>query len=230
MNKTLIGLMSAGALCVSASAQSLYEMPTVEQDARTGVAAVPEQGLPLQQVSLHAIEPPEPRTFQEQDLVTIIVSERSSFEREQTLETEKDYNVSGAVEQFIDLLALLETQVIEDELNRAPRIDLNFSNEFEGEGEYGREDTLTTRITARVLEVKPNGTLLLEARTSLTTDEETQTIVLSGVARTEDVTDTNTVQSNQMFDLNLNVQHEGRVREGAKKGLIPRVIEGIFNF
>ncbi len=101
---------------------------------------------------------------------------------------------------------------------------------FEGEGEYERKERVTARITARVLEVKPNGTLLIEARTSIQTDSEKQTILLAGMCRSEDVSARNTVSSSQLFDLTLNIQHEGQVKKAAEKGLIPRALEAIFNF
>ena len=84
--------------------------------------------------------------------------------------------------------------------------------------------------TARVLEVKPNGTLLLEARRSIKTDREEALVVISGICRPDDVTVSNTVQSNQMYDMRLDVQNTGDVKNTADKGLITRILEGMFNF
>jgi len=44
------------------------------------------------------------------------------------------------------------------------------------------------------------------------------------------VTFANTVMSNQMFDLRLDIQNTGDVRKDGQKGVIPRVIDTIFNF
>jgi len=173
---------------------------------------------------------PEPRQFAPHDLITILVTEESRFERNQTLETEKEYENSIAMLNSTLLRQFLELRLPAPGTNLEGN-DLALSDrEFESEGEYEREDLIQAQITARVLEVKPNGTLLLEARTTLQTDEEMQTFTLSGLCRSEDVTQFNTVRSSQLFNLDLNVQHEGQVRESTKKGLIQRVIETIFNF
>ena len=181
-------------------------------------------------MSLTAIEPPKPREFAANDLVTIIVSERSQFDREQSLESEKSFDMEFDFTKFIDLIELLETRIEATSDERLAEVALNSDQSFDGEGEYKKEDRLTDRIQAKVLEVKPNGTLLIEARRSVRTDEEETVVTLSGLCRAEDVTDANTVQSNQLYDMALDVQNSGELERSSRKGLIPRVLETLFNF
>lgn len=219
-------------LASAAGAQSLYERPAVPEPPRqSDLPARPVGEAPaLQQVSLFAVEPPRPREFAAEGLVTIIISERSQFDRKQSAESEKDYENSAALKKFLDLLDLLELQVAATSAARLPEVEIESESKFEGEGTYKREDRFTDRITAKILETKPNGTLVLEARRQWTTDEEDQVAVLSGICRAEDVTDANTIQSNQLYDLRLRVENNGELDKSTKKGLIPRVWETIFNF
>ena len=220
--------LTAGVLTVAgaASGQSLFQEEAVAPI--EGIDADPAE--PLYAYSLVAVQPPEPRTFLPQDLVTIVIRETSKVKRDQTVETTKEHSMEieliklKALQQFLELRGTSPA----DTMLAAPVFD--HTNEFEGEGEYERNDDVTARVTARVLEVKPNGTLLLEARTSVTTDDEVQTITLSGYCRTEDLSASNSVQSSELYDLRLNVQHEGEIREATEKGLIPRVFETLFNF
>src|SRR5690606_24123486 len=101
--------------------------------------------------------------------------------------------------------------------------------EFTGDGAQERRDTITARITAKVLDVKPNGQVVLEARSSIISDEE-QVMLISGVCRAEDITLTNTVQSTQLADLRLEIHHSGELREAAKKGVLTKLLDTIFNF
>lgn len=209
-----------------ASAQSLFQSQGVAP-AAPGVANYAE---PLYVVSMFAIQPPKPRAFQANDLITIIVREESAIERTQEVTEEKEYENT-----FQLLNKTLLNQFLQFRLPSAGKnandIDLvSSTTNFDGEGEYTRDDTIETRLTARVLEVKPNGTLLLEARTVTQTDQEIQSTTLSGLCRTADVTADNTILSTQIFGLNLNVQHEGQVRRATKKGIITRAIETLFNF
>lgn len=186
----------------------------------------------LEAISLYAIEAPAAKEFAEHDLVTIIISERSKTERNQKLDAKKEYDLDAKMTAWVRLLELLEARAVPDGKVGAelPAVGAQFSTDFKGDGKYNREDKLTDRIQARVVEVKPNGTLLVEARRTITTDKEGQEVVLSGMCRTEDVTEANTIQSNQLYDLTLNVQNKGDVKDASKKGLIPQVLDTLFNF
>lgn len=224
--RVLMTVCGVVALAGSAYGQSLF---LEEPEAPLAGASV-NPAEPLYAFSLVAVKPPEPRTFLPQDLVTIVVREASKVKRDQTVETKKEHTLDveliklKALQQFLELRG----DPTKDTISGSPIFDV--SNDFKGEGDYERNDDVTARVTARVLEVKPNGTLLLEARTSVQTDREIQTITLSGYCRTEDVSAANSVQSSELYDLRLNVQHEGEVRKATEKGLIPRVFETLFNF
>lgn len=226
MMRRILLVAAVAVAAPTASAQSLFLQG---QGAMNG-SATPNYAESLYTVSMFAIEPPQARVFRENDLITIIVRENNRLERTQDVTEDKDYQNSFSLlnktllEQFLQFRLPVAGQGLGE-------IDLASNrNEFGGNDEYEREDRIDTRITARVLEVKPNGTLLLEARTVTQTDEEIQSVTLSGICRSLDITSDNTVLSTQLFDLNLNIQHEGQVRRATKKGLIPRAIETLFNF
>lgn len=218
---------AALAVACAAPAQSLFQQPA-EAPPPEGAAPGPPDTA-LYEVSLYAVKPPEPRTFEPNDLVTIIISENTELKRSQKVESEKDVSMSA---EILELRALRRLLRLKNPLGDTVEADpiLEATSDFEGEGEYEREDELTARVTGRVLEVKPNGLLLIEARTTVQTDGEVQSITLAGLCRPEDVTERNTVLSNQLSDLTLNIQNEGEVRKSTKKGVVTRVLETIFNF
>ncbi|MCW5756873.1 MAG: flagellar basal body L-ring protein FlgH [Phycisphaeraceae bacterium] len=186
---------------------------------------------PLYGLSLFAVRPPEPRTLQRHDLVTIIVNESSTMKSEQSLETTKSTDASARLGAVLSIDDLLDLRL---------RGNANISNlellryaaqrNFAGDGEYERKDRITDRITATVIDVKPNGVIVLEARRYTATDDESKTFILSGLCRTEDVTQQNTIQSNQLADLRLEVRHEGNIRQSASKGPLTRFMEWILPF
>lgn len=216
------------ALAPGANAQSLFQDEAVAPPARAdGDRSAHES---LYATSLIAVRPPDPREYHENDLITIEISEISNIKREQSLDTEKKYQNDAAMATLTTIRQFLELRSPLGGVNPSTTSVGESRAKFEGDGEYARKENITARITARVLEVKPNGTLLIEARSSIDTDTEKQTILLSGLCRSEDVTARNTVNSSQLFDLSLNIQHEGQIKKAAEKGLIPRALEAIFNF
>jgi flagellar L-ring protein precursor FlgH len=224
----LIVATGMGALACAAQAQSLLRSPT------TPVATSPtgqtDENAELKVASYFFIEPPKAKTFQKHDQITILVEETSSQSSKQALDTKKDYTLTDALTDFPDLAQLLELRAEPGVRSPLSSLGISSQNKFKGDGSYTRADKFSAKVTATVLDVKPNGILVIEARKTIANNDESQTIILSGSCRSEDVTTGNTVLSSQLADLQVISKTEGRVKETATKGWIPRVLETIFNF
>lgn len=185
----------------------------------------------LKEFSLTVVETPKPKTFAVHDLVTIIIAENSKQTSKQTLDTKKDTTLQANVNKFPDISKFFSDGVIQN-ARSSPLVgvDVTSKTDVKGDGKYTRDDSFTDRITAEVIDVKPNGRLVLEARRTVQKDEEIQTLVLSGDCRREDVSNANTVLSTQLMGLALVVHNEGNVKDAADKGWITSVLEAVFNF
>ncbi len=186
----------------------------------------------LRQVSLFAIETPKPREFAKHDLVQIVVRETSRVKSTQELETEKSYDLNGEISAWPDfrLDDLANLQIFAGRMTDLPELGLTFDKDFEGEGEYQRRDDLTARISAEVIEILPNGNLVLEARTRIQTDEEVSNMKVTGICRPEDVSPANTILSHQLHDLKIEKINEGELKRTGEKGIIAKVLDAIFAF
>lgn len=174
---------------------------------------------------------PEPREFAEQDLVTIIIRESFEAELESDMSTKKGVSYDGSISNFphLSLKDLLDAQL---RPGNSPAVELgiDYSSDFSGEGDYERTDSMIGRVQARIIEVKPNGTLVIEARKTLINDEEVSVLVATGICRPEDITAENTVLSSVIYDLTVEKQHEGSLKSSSRKGLFTRILDFLFNF
>jgi len=204
-------------------------MATAPTAQPTGDQASPHA---LRTVSLFAVAPPEPRTYQAHDLVQIIIRETSTAKSSAELDTKKESELDAAVPSWPDfnIQDLLRLTLKQGDDSDNPKLKINFSKEFEGEGDYSRKDDFSARLTAEVIEVLPNGNLVLEARTHIKTDDEEATMKVTGICRPDDITPANTVLSNQIHDLAIDKVHVGELRDSSKKGIIAKVFETVFAF
>jgi flagellar L-ring protein precursor FlgH len=211
----------------SRSGSSLFRAQTANAPSRAPAAADINRSIGGQ--SYFAVTPPRPRTYAKHDLVTVIVREQSEFKSEGTTELEKDARLQARIDEFLslDLDNMALKQIVG---TNKPRIDLRGSREFNGEGEVERKDSLTARLQAEVVDVKPNGNLVLAARKRLKTDDEVQEFILSGTVRAEDISPDNTVLSTQVYDLNLEKTHTGGIRDSTKRGWMPRFVDWLNPF
>ena len=181
----------------------------------------------LAAASFFTVPEPEPTVLRPHDLVTVIVREESSSRSAGSADLEKAYEIDAALKQYLDLdldnfrLGTKRgNQAVEAEAERA----------FEGDGRTDRRDSFVTRITAEVLDVKPNGTVVLQAKKKVVHDEDELSILLTGVCRTEDISPDNSVLSTQLHDLTVVKRTKGPVRQATRRGLIPRLVDGLNPF
>ncbi|MBC8107544.1 MAG: flagellar basal body L-ring protein FlgH [Anaerolineae bacterium] len=183
----------------------------------------------LADMSFFAVPEPEPRTMRKHDLVTIIVREVSEYSSEGSTDLKKEADLDAKVDQFIRFS--LDNFALKSNVGTpAPQITMSGERNFKGEATVDRSDSLIARITAEVVDVKPNGTLVLQARKRIKTDEEVEQFILTGICRAEDISADNTLLSTQLYDLELNKSHTGAVRDTTKRGWVPKLLDAINPF
>ena len=180
-------------------------------------------------VSYFAVPAPKPKTLMKHDLVTIVVNEESETSSEGTTDLKKDAGVTGEVTK-IPSFNLSSFSIGQGIGSVTPGIGATGNRNYKGQGTVDRKDSFSARIQAEVVDVKPNGTLILQARKRIVTDEEEQMFVLTGDCRVQDITPDNTVLSTQLYDLDIQKKNSGALRDTTKRGWVPRVLDWVNPF
>lgn len=169
------------------------------------------------------------KTWSEHDQITIVVLESSRVERSQELDTEKDWGLAFEAAAWTDFFNAgnLFTTNSGDNL---PRFEFVGAKDFDGEGDYDSKEEITFRTTATVLEVLPNGNLVLEARHTTKTDNESTVKTITGTCDPRHIAPDDTVLHWRLYDLDLNIQNNGFIKDAATKGFIAQVVDFIFAF
>ena len=114
--------------------------------------------------------------------------------------------------------------------NALPGIEIGAEKEFQGQGRYQRTDQMTDRFTAKVVEVKPNGNLIVEATVVRNWSGDKTRITLTGVVNPKWITQQDTVLSTQIGDLKVDKQHSGAVEDTTQRGVIAQALDFLFAF
>lgn len=190
----------------------------------------PEPSAALRGASSFLVQAPKPKDFAVHDLVTIIINENSKSTSQQKLDSKTDAKLKATLSRFPDLGKLLESELANSESSPITAADIGGGDSFKGDAKYERNDKVSDRITAIVVDMKPNGTLVLEARRTIAKDDEVQTVVLSGMVRREDVTNANSILSSQIADLTVRIENEGELKDANQPGWITRLVRTVFDF
>jgi flagellar L-ring protein precursor FlgH len=134
------------------------------------------------------------------DLVTVIVFEEADISSEDSADSAKATSLNYELANF-DIKA--------DAFDVLPGLSANSSDSFSGSAQIDKRDTFEARVTAMVVDVLPNGNLVLNGRREIRVDKQTKLIEFSGVVRKYDVTSANTVSSSMVADARISYVGSG---------------------
>jgi flagellar L-ring protein precursor FlgH len=110
-------------------------------------------------------------------------------------------------------------------------LGMTVSSGLTAQGQSTTDSSLATTFGAEVVDVLPNGMLVVQATRQLTFSEQTQLIKLRGLVRPEDVNAQNQVPSSAMTDLELEVTGKGIVNDSTyRQSAVARFIEKLLVF
>ena len=163
------------------------------------------------------------RAAQVDDIVTIVVLESLTAVSSGATATSR---ASAAQTQITAAMGILAaTNKFANPLNMASSQSLN------GTGQTSRNTTLTTTISARVVEVTANGNLVVEATKDITVNSEKQTITVRGMVRPADLSPLNQVASSQVANLSIKVTGKGAVADAIRRpNILYRFLLGLLPF
>jgi flagellar L-ring protein precursor FlgH len=141
------------------------------------------------------------------DIVTILVNDTASALAQGVTNTSR----KSAATSNINSIAGISDPHLSNLLNLAG------NQQLQGQGQTSRNMTITTTLSARVIQTTPNGSLLVEGLKDLGVNSEKQKIVVRGLIRPEDLTAANTINSNQMANLSIQVDGKGVVGDAVRR-------------
>ena len=171
----------------------------------------------------------QPRTIKLNDLVTVIVDEKTQTISEADVERRKQYQLNAQLRDFVVLDGL-------DQLKPAPqssgdqKINGSLQGQARAQSDLETKSGMKFRIAARVVDIRPNGHLVIEAHRTLRDNEEQWDQSLSGIVRPEDVLPNNTILSEDIAELKIDKREVGHVRDGYRRGWLYKLIDkyGLF--
>lgn len=187
------------------------------------VTASPETPLSLAQSSWTYTPPPPIRKIQVNDIVTIRVDELAQVRAEGTSDSRKNTLFDAILKDWI---SLNDGDLVPDpQSNGDPRVGGTVRQQNRADASLETRESLTLNVAARVVEIMPNGHLVLEAHKTIWVNDNAWETSLSGICRPQDVAPDNVILSRDIIDLQVRKQERGHVRDGYRRGWFQRWFE-----
>ena len=156
------------------------------------------------------------------DTLTVNVVEKNTASTKSNTKTARDSAMTASAAAFAGLPGK----------GLIPKIglDLASSNEFDGSGESKGENTFTSTITATVIDVLPNGNLIVSGEKQVAINQGSEFIRFSGVVNPSTITTSNAVNSSQVADARIEYKQNGYLAENQQPGWLARFFLNVMPF
>jgi flagellar L-ring protein precursor FlgH len=163
------------------------------------------------------------KAFRLHDVVSVVVSESLVASTDGQV---KNSRASSASSALTGLFGKLKSSN-----NLQNLLGATAASGLTAQGQSTTNSSLTTTFGAEVVDVLPNGMLVVQATRQLTFSQQTQLIKLRGLVRPEDVSAQNEVASTAMTDLELEVTGKGIVNDSTyRQNPVVRFLEKLMVF
>lgn len=157
------------------------------------------------------------------DIVTIVVNEQASAVATGNTKTSRASSANAAITSAAGALSSAG--------RLANLLNANSAQSLNGDGTTSRTSTLTATLSARVVDVLPNGYLVIEGTKTTLVNSENQVITVRGVVRPNDLSNANTVQSGSVAQLELKINGKGVVNDVIRRpNFLYRLLLGLLPF
>jgi flagellar L-ring protein precursor FlgH len=181
--------------------------------------------LMLEDVSFTYQQPVEPKTFKREDIVFIRVDIKAEFSSDAILKSDKDASIEAKLSDWVKLdgFSLKPAEQKEGD----PEINGELDKQYNAKGRFNQRDRMAFNIAARVVDIRPNGLLVLESHRTIRNNEEVWDASLSGIVRPEDVDQGNMVMSEKVSELRIDKVERGTIRDSYRRGWITKMWETV---
>jgi flagellar L-ring protein FlgH len=161
------------------------------------------------------------------DILTVVVQESNTASKDNTTKTAKSSGVDASISSFFYSPAASGLLTKGGQL---PALKMNGKQDFTGGGQISNSEKITHRFAVKVVDVLPNGNLVVEGTRQTKFAGETQDAVLRGVVRSEDVQSNNNVFSYNIADATIRYVSKGTVSDAQRKGWFTKVWDKLTPF
>lgn len=162
------------------------------------------------------------------DIVTIIISETASASKAASTDTSRKTEVSAGIPNFMGLqTAGMFTNNLGD---MSKLLNATTKSTYGGSGSTSREESLNATISAKVIDVLPNGNLQIEGRRNVKVNNEDQIIIVEGTVRPSDISSANTVSSGFVADARITYTGKGIISDRQGPGWLMNIVDKVWPF
>ena len=181
------------------------------------------------QTSWSYVPPAPARSLKLHDIVSIRIEETSTSLATGNATSRKTTSYDASVREWIRLVGL-DTIKPAPQADGNPRVQTEQTEVYRGDSTIRTSEAFTRNIAAEIVDIKPNGLIVLDATKVIEENDNSWRYSLTGTCRSQDIDPNNVVLSRNLIQSHMKKQDLGHVRDGYSRGWLTKLLARIKPF
>jgi flagellar L-ring protein precursor FlgH len=146
------------------------------------------------------------------DILTVVVSISDQAQISNETKRSRDNSNSANMTNFFGLESKLN-KVFPNAVSPTSLVDTASSTSNDGKGSIGRQEQIDLRVAATIIQVLPNGNLVLEGKQQVNVNYDMRELDIGGIIRPQDIAADNTITYDQIAEARINYGGKGTITD-----------------
>lgn len=169
------------------------------------------------------------RAIQRGDIMTVVIEIDESAEISNATDRSRNGSESLSVPQLGGIPQRLDEQ-LPDGASSSELVSINSSSSSGGDGSVSRNEKLTLRVAATILDVLPNGVLSISGSQELRVNFELRELLVTGYVRPEDISRQNEITYDKIASARISYGGRGQITDVQQPRVGQQVLDAILPF
>jgi flagellar L-ring protein FlgH len=152
------------------------------------------------------------RAAQRGDILTVVIEIDDSASISNSTDRERRGSQESGLPEFFGIPQRLDER-LPDGASMAEAFEMNSSSTFDGSGTVERQEQLTLRVAATVVEELPNGVLRIEGQQEVRVNYELRELIVTGFVRPTDISRQNVITYDKIAGARVSYGGRGQISD-----------------
>jgi flagellar L-ring protein precursor FlgH len=163
------------------------------------------------------------------DILTVTLDIKDKAELDNQTERTRDANEDAGLNALLGYEADLAA-VLPEAVNNASLVGAESTSRSTGAGSIDREEKINMKLAATVMQILPNGNMVIQGRQEVRVNFEKRILELAGVIRPQDITIDNTISYDKIAEARVSYGGKGQITDVQQPRYGQQVYDVLFPF
>ncbi|PZQ48467.1 MAG: flagellar basal body L-ring protein [Micavibrio aeruginosavorus] len=163
------------------------------------------------------------------DILTVTLDIKDKAELDNETERTREADEGAGLNALLGYEADL-AQVLPETVNNAALVGANSESNHKGSGSIDREEKIQMKLAATIMQVLPNGNMVIQGRQEVRVNFEKRILEFAGVIRPQDITIDNTISYDKVAEARVSYGGKGQITDVQQPRYGQQVYDVLFPF